>query len=223
MNATQNWLDRTEVHRDGQVCTGGSLLPSLQRGIWEISTTVVSHIEQIGQECADSTSIRLSSCSHNQEPSPSRIRRRSCTTHSPEPYRRWHPSSSSDSWWNWDTSRSWWSSWVQFIFENVCCSRFRLQLIAIYCNWRCVYTVHLSRHFFSCTAHMFNNVLHNTLAQVSARARHLIYMVIHVVWLSVLWLSVPHLVPFRVFLLSLLLLPGHWPVPLPPCGRYQGN
>ena len=25
-------------------------------------------------------------------------------------YRRWHPSSSSDSWWNWDTSKSWWSS-----------------------------------------------------------------------------------------------------------------
>ena len=28
-----------------------------------------------------------------------------------------------------------------------------------------------SRHFFSCTAHVLNNVLHNTLAQVSARAR----------------------------------------------------
>ena len=25
-------------------------------------------------------------------------------------YQRWHPSSSSDSWWNWDTSKSWWSS-----------------------------------------------------------------------------------------------------------------
>ena len=25
-------------------------------------------------------------------------------------YRRWHPSSSSDSWWNWDTSESWWCS-----------------------------------------------------------------------------------------------------------------
>ena len=28
---------------------------------------------------------------------------------------RWHPSSSSDSWSNWDTSKSWWSSWVQFL------------------------------------------------------------------------------------------------------------
>ena len=25
-------------------------------------------------------------------------------------YQRWHPSSSSDSWWIWDTSKSWWSS-----------------------------------------------------------------------------------------------------------------
>ena len=25
-------------------------------------------------------------------------------------YQRWHPSSSSDSWWNWDTSKSWWNS-----------------------------------------------------------------------------------------------------------------
>ena len=29
---------------------------------------------------------------------------------SPQQYRRWHPSSSSDSWWNWDTSKIWWSS-----------------------------------------------------------------------------------------------------------------
>ena len=29
---------------------------------------------------------------------------------SPQQYRRWH-SSSSDSWWDWDTSKSWWSSW----------------------------------------------------------------------------------------------------------------
>ena len=25
-------------------------------------------------------------------------------------YQKWHPSSSSSSWWNWDTSKSWWSS-----------------------------------------------------------------------------------------------------------------
>ena len=29
---------------------------------------------------------------------------------SPQQYRRWH-SSSSDSWWDWDTSKSWWTSW----------------------------------------------------------------------------------------------------------------
>ena len=64
------------MHRNGQVSTGGPLLPSIQRGIQEIPRTVVSHIEQIGQECTDATSIRLPSCSHNQEPSPPRIRRR---------------------------------------------------------------------------------------------------------------------------------------------------
>ena len=52
-------------------------------------------------------------------------------------YQRWHPSSSSSSsWWNWDTSKSWWSWWEEFIFEIVCCSRFRLQLMAICCNRR---------------------------------------------------------------------------------------
>ena len=42
----------------------------------------LSHIEQIGQEFADAPSIRLSSCSNKQEPSPSRMRRRTCRTHS---------------------------------------------------------------------------------------------------------------------------------------------
>ena len=65
------------------------------------------------------------------------------------------------------------------------------------------------------------------MAQVFARARHVMYMVIHVVRLSVDWLSVPILGPFRVSLLSLThlfpLLPGPWLDPLPPWGRRQGN
>ena len=36
---------------------------------------------------------------------------------SPQQHRRCHPSSLSDSWWNWDTSKSWWSSLVQFLFN----------------------------------------------------------------------------------------------------------
>ena len=62
-----------------------------------------------------------------------------------------------------------------------------------------------------------NNVLHNTLAQVSARARFTPFT-----WssMSCAW---PHLVPFRVFLLSILLLPEPWAEPLPPCGRHRGN
>ena len=45
------------------------------------------------------------------------------------------------------------------------------------------------------------NPLYITLHQECVGARHVIYMVIHVVRLSVPWLSFPHLVPFRVFLL----------------------
>ena len=52
-------------------------------------------------------------------------------------------------------------------------------------------------------------------------------MVIHVERLSVCSLSVPRLVPFRVFLLSLALLfsllPVLCPEPLLPCGQRQGN
>ena len=62
---------------------------------------------------------------------------------SPQQFRRWHPSSSSGSWWNWDTFKSWRSWRVQFICcfffflrNNVCCSRFRWQLITICCNRR---------------------------------------------------------------------------------------
>ena len=80
--ATQNWLDRAEVHRVGWICNRRSYLSSHSRGKEKKPRTVVSHIEQIGQECDDATSIRLPSCSHNQEPSPWRIRRRTCRTHS---------------------------------------------------------------------------------------------------------------------------------------------
>ena len=50
-------------------------------------------------------------------------------------YQRWHPSSSSDSWWKWDTSKNWAHEFSSF-FNIVCCGWFRLQLIAIYCNRR---------------------------------------------------------------------------------------
>ena len=43
---------------------------------------LVSHNKQIGQECTDATSIRLQSRSHNHEPPPPRIRRRTCRTYS---------------------------------------------------------------------------------------------------------------------------------------------
>ena len=87
--------------------------------------------------------------------------------------------------------------------------------------------IHLTRHFFSSTAHVFHDVKYTTLAQVSARARHVIFMVIHVVRLIVCSLCVLRLVPFRVSFLSLALLfpllPVLCPEPLLPCGRRQGN
>ena len=103
---------------------------------------------------------------------------------------------------------------------NVCCSRFRWQLIATVTDGRCrqhtshAFSVHIARAEWWVAQHIRSSVC--------TSAFHLICMVIHVVRLSVLWLSVPHLVPLRVFLLSFL-LPGHWPVPLPPCGRHRGN
>ena len=80
----------------------------------------------------------------------------------------------------------------------------RLQLMTICCNRRGVYTVHLLRHLLSCTEHALIVVRHtawlkNVLVRVMSSA---------CVRLDRLFsLLVPHLVPFRVFLLSLLLLP----------------
>ena len=78
----KNWLDRAEVHRNGQVGTARSILPSIQRGIPDISETFASHMQQIAQECTDATSIRVPSRSHNHEPPPPRIWRRTCRTYS---------------------------------------------------------------------------------------------------------------------------------------------
>ena len=41
----------------------------------------------------------------------------------------------------------------EFNSFSICCSSFRLQLMAICCNRRRVYTVHLIRHFLSCSEH----------------------------------------------------------------------
>ena len=68
-----------------------------------------------------------------------------------------------------------------------------------------------------CTSHC--------MAQEYVGALRLIRTVIHVMRLGVVCsLLIPHLVPLRVFLLSLLLLPEPWPVPPPlPCGPHRGN
>ena len=50
-------------------------------------------------------------------------------------YQRWHPSSSSDSWWNWRHVQKL-VELTSSIFFEICCNSFGLQLIAICCNRR---------------------------------------------------------------------------------------
>ena len=109
---SKNWLDREEVHRNGQIGTGRPLLPSIQRGIPEISKTLVSHIQ------SGKNAPRLRSEFRTAVTIMNRLHRES-GEESAEPipfqqYQRCYTSSSSGSWWNWDTSKSWWSSRVQF-------------------------------------------------------------------------------------------------------------
>ena len=149
---TRNWLDRAEVHRNGKVGTGRPLPPSIQRWIPEISKSLVSHIKQIGQECTDATSIRLPSRSHNHEPSPPRITRRTCRTYS------------------FSTTSKMALFFIKclmvelghvqklvelvssMLFFWICCGSFRLQLIAICCNRR-VCKQYTSNVTFSCSEH----------------------------------------------------------------------
>ena len=69
-------------------------------------------------------------------------------------------------------------------FILFCCSWFRLQSIAIHCNRRECRQDHLTRNFSpaQCACIM---MCHTTLAQVSARAHHVISMAIHDERLSV--------------------------------------
>ena len=96
----------------------------------------LSHIEHIGQECADATSIRLSSCSNKQEPSPSRIRRRTCRTYSFSTISEMAPFFLKRFLMELGHGQKLVELMSSIHFKNVCCSRFRLQLIAIYCNRR---------------------------------------------------------------------------------------
>ena len=57
--ATQNWLDRGEVHRDGRVGTERFHLSPITWGVWEISEKLVYLAEHIWQKCSDENPIRL--------------------------------------------------------------------------------------------------------------------------------------------------------------------
>ena len=104
----------------------------------------------------------------------------------PQQCRRWH-SSSSDSWWDWDTSQSWWSSWYFFLMRMkwlrsflFCYNQFRLQSMAIHCNRRGVYTETPHTSFLLLhSAHTGWCTLTSWLKNVCAH--HPILMVTHVV------------------------------------------
>ena len=144
-------------------------------------------MKQIGQECTDATSIRVPSRSHNHEPPPPRIRRRTCRTYSFSPISKVAPFFLK--WFMVELGHV--QKLVELMssfFLFVCCSRFRVQLIAIYCSrWGCVdSTPHTSLFLMQwtrthcCTSHC--------MAQKCVGARHVIYMVIHVVRLDC-WFS----------------------------------
>ena len=57
-------------------------------------------------------------------------------------------------------------------FKVVCCSRFRLQLIAIYCNRREVYRDTLPTSFFSCTVRTLNDVSHHIWLECLCASPH---------------------------------------------------
>ena len=88
-------FQRDPVHRDSQLKKLAGPRTSASQWInWHRKTTptaypmrnmrdirkMVSHTEQIGQECNDETPIRLPNSSHINEPSPPRIRRRTTRT-----------------------------------------------------------------------------------------------------------------------------------------------
>ena len=84
--------------------------------------------------------------------------------------------------------------------------------MAICCNRRGVWTEHLTRHLFSFTARTCNDVWYHIGSSVGAR--HSIH--VSCAWVIVCSLLFPHLVLFRVFLLSLPLLTEPWLLPSPP-------
>ena len=108
-----------------------------------------------------------------------------------------------------------------FLFNNMKDGTLPLQMVHGATDGRCR-QLHLTRNFFSCSEHAL--IVARRTAWLKCRCTLcLIRIVIHVCDLIVCSLPFPHLVPFRVFLLSLLLPePGLVPLPL-PCGLHRSN
>ena len=120
----------------------------------DIGKTRISHIKQIGQKCTDETPIRLSNSSHNYEPSPPRIWRRTTWTH---PFST-VPKVAFVFFQYLMVAVEW--KLVELIFFNLLYQN-RLQLMAICCNRRRVWTEHPHTSHFLVFARMSNDVSHD--------------------------------------------------------------
>ena len=167
--------------------------------------TLVSHTKQIGQKCTDATSTRLPSCSHNHEPPPPRTRRRTCRTYSFSTIPKMAPFFLKFFMVELGHAQKLVELMSSIHFSSVCCGRFRLQLIALCCN-RGVCKQYTSHVNFSSSENALIDEHHTAWLKCWCTLR-LIRTVIHACDLIVCSLLIPHLVRFRVFLLSLLLLP----------------
>ena len=105
--ATQNWLDRGEVHQDGRVGTERFHLSPINWGVWEIQEKLIYLAEHIWPKCTDETDFREALSNMH------RLHRESGEERlAPIPfyqYQKLHSSSTSysTSWWQW---KDHWSS-----------------------------------------------------------------------------------------------------------------
>ena len=184
---TRNRMVRTEVQRVGWTCERGPYILTHSRGKEKIQRTLVSYFEQNTQKWTYEASIWLQSRCHNEKSLTPRIRRTNWRAH-PSRSAKTHTTRTRDFLRILLVQRSNWSTYrmaiLAFNFKFLVLARirmelevsshkfffarisffyswFRLQLIAIHCNRRGVWTEHFHTRIFShiCTlilcAHAF--------------------------------------------------------------------
>ena len=201
-STTQNWMDWGEVHRDGQISTGKTPIAQRLRSFQFFKKIGISHWTNQAE-----TPIRLPNSTCKYAPFPPWIWRRACRTFSFSTISKMVP---------------FFLKWFMVELGHV---QKMVELISLTVDGNLLQptgggensTLDTSLFLMQwtrthcCTSHC--------MVQECVGARHAIDMVTHVCELMSCSLFVLHLVPFRVFLLSLLLLPE----PLLPCRRHRDN